>query len=138
MQSLAKGCPTIDLSDCPDLGPILFAVAAAKHGATFTGTHRLKLKESDRASAMAQELAAFGTSVTVEDNSVVVSATDFHRPDRILTGHNDHRIVMALAVLLTLTGGKIQGAEAVNKSFPNFFEKLKQSGITIHFHEADN
>lgn len=138
LQSLAEGCPTIDLSDCPDLGPILFAVAAARLGAIFTGTHRLKLKESNRAAAMAQELAAFGTSVTVEDNSVVVSAADFHRPDRILTGHNDHRIVMALAVLLTLTGGKLQGAQAVNKSFPNFFEKLKQSGITVHFHEADN
>ena len=54
--SLSKGMPTINISDCPDLGPVLFAVAAAKHGAVFTGTRRLRLKECDRAEAMADEL----------------------------------------------------------------------------------
>ena len=51
MDALCAGCPEIDISDCPDLGPILFAVAAAKNGAKFTGTRRLKIKESDRAEA---------------------------------------------------------------------------------------
>lgn len=138
LQSLCAGHPTIDISDCPDLGPILFAVAAAKQGATFTGTRRLKIKESDRAAAMAQELAAFGTEVTVEENSVEVSATRFHCPESILQGHNDHRIVMSLAVLLTLTGGKIAGAQAVRKSFPDFFERLKALGIEVISHETDN
>lgn len=132
-QSLCSGCPEIDISDCPDLGPVLFAVAAAKNGALFTGTRRLKMKESDRAAAMAQELAAFGTTVTVEENSVTVTPVDFHAPDRVLHGHNDHRIVMSLAVLLMLTGGEIEGAEAVRKSFPDFFEKLKQLGIQMQF-----
>lgn len=131
MQQLANGTPEIDISDCPDLGPVLFAVAAAKNGAVFTGTKRLKIKESDRAAAMAQELAAFGTKVTVEENSVTVIPADFHAPDRVLHGHNDHRIVMSLAVLLMLTGGEIQGAQAVRKSFPDFFEKLKQLGIEV-------
>ena len=137
LQSLRDGCPCIDLTDCPDLGPVLFAVAAAKNGAVFTGTRRLKIKESDRAAAMAEELAAFGTQVTIEENSVTVTPTSFYKPTRILNGHNDHRIVMSLAVLLTLTGGQIQGAEAVKKSFPDFFEKLKQLGIEVQTVETD-
>lgn len=137
LQSLCAGRPEIDLSDCPDLGPVLFAVAAAKNGAVFTGTRRLRIKESDRAAAMARELAAFGTQVTVEENSVTVTAADFHPPERVLCGHNDHRIVMSLAVLLMLTGGEIEGAQAVRKSFPDFFEKLKGLGIEVHTHETD-
>ena len=136
MQSLLEGCPEIDLSDCPDLGPVLFAVAAANNGAHFTGTRRLKIKESDRAEAMARELRAFGTEVIVEENSVTVVAKDFHAPDRVLEGHNDHRIVMALAVLLMVTGGVIAGAQAVRKSFPDFFEKLQQLGIEVQTDET--
>ncbi len=136
-ESLCAGCPEIDISDCPDLGPVLFAVAAAKNGAVFTGTRRLKIKESDRAAAMAQELAAFGTAVTVEENSVTVQPGSFHRPERTLGGHNDHRIVMSLAVLLTLTGGEIEGAQAVRKSFPDFFEKLQKLGIEVQTIETD-
>ena len=135
--ALLEGCPEIDIADCPDLGPILFAVAAAKNGATFTGTRRLKIKESDRAAAMAQELSAFGTQVTVRENSVVVCAQNFRRPDRILCGHNDHRIVMSLAVLLTLTGGEIRGAQAITKSFPGFFDRLRELGVEVFTYETD-
>ena len=135
--SLCAGCPEIDISDCPDLGPVLFAVAAAKNGAVFTGTRRLKIKESDRAAAMAQELAAFGTTLTVEENSVTVTPTHFHAPERALCGHNDHRIVMSLAVLLMRTGGEIQGAQAVRKSFPDFFDTLRQLGIEVQSNETD-
>lgn len=137
LQSLCAGRPKIDLSDCPDLGPVLFAIAAAKNGAVFTGTRRLKVKESDRAAAMAQELAAFGTKVTVEENSVTVDPANFHAPNRMLRGHNDHRIVMSLAVLLMLTGGELEGAQAVRKSFPDFFEKLKKLGIEVQTSEMD-
>lgn len=136
-ESIVRGCPEIDIADCPDLGPVLFAVAAAKHGAVFTGTRRLKIKESDRAAAMARELAAFGAEVTVEENRVIVNAKEFHRPEKMLYGHNDHRIVMSLAVLLTLTGGEIEGAQAVRKSFPDFFEKLRTLGIEVSTYEID-
>ena len=131
MQRLCDGCPEVDLTDCPDLAPVLFALAAAKNGGRFIGTHRLKLKESDRAQAMAKELSAFGTKVTVEENAVTIEPLAFHAPRRVLWGHNDHRIVMALAVLLTLTGGQLDGAQAVRKSFPDFFEKLRQLGLSI-------
>ncbi len=52
-------------------------------------------------------------------------------PTEPLQGHNDHRIVMALSVLLTQTGGTIEGAEAVKKSFPGFWEALQGLGVKI-------
>ena len=134
---IKKGVPTIHIGNCPDLGPILFAAAAAKHGAVFTGTKRLKIKESDRASAMAEELSKFGVSVTVHEDKVVVYPINFHAPSVPLYGHNDHRIVMSLAILLTLTGGEIIGAEAINKSYPSFFEDLRTLGIEVMEYEAD-
>ena len=129
---LKCGTPNIHIGDCPDLGPILFAVAAAKHGGIFTGTKRLKIKESDRAAAMATELKKFGTSVSIYDDTVVIYPADFHAPAEVLSGHNDHRIVMALSVLLTLVGGELDGAEAVNKSYPGFFDGLSALGIEVN------
>ena len=123
----------IDISDCPDLGPVLFAVAALTGGGRFTGTHRLKLKESDRANAMKHELKKFGIAIDVEENDVIVHPGELHAPTEALCGHNDHRIVMALSVLLTATGGVIEGAEAVNKSFPDFFERLQDLGVDLTY-----
>lgn len=134
--ALLKGTPTINISDCPDLGPVLFAVAGALHGSVFTGTKRLRLKECDRAEAMAQELKKFGIATSVREDSVVVYPHDFHAPDEILQGHNDHRVVMALTVLSSLTGGEIEGAEAVRKSMPDFFEKIKSVGVEVKSYDA--
>lgn len=128
---LKKGTPALDISDCPDLAPILFAVAAAKNGGVFSGTRRLKIKESSRAEVMTEELAKFGVSSSVYDDEVIIYPIKFKKPSGELDGHNDHRIVMAEAILLTLTGGVIDGAEAVTKSFPDFFEKLKSLGIEV-------
>jgi len=125
-----------DLSDCPDLAPILFAVAAAKGGAKFTGTARLKIKESDRGAVMAQELAKFGIEVDVGENEVAVHNCALKTPSEPLLSHNDHRIVMSLAVLATLTGGEIIDAEAVSKSYPDFFEVLKSLQIGTDIYEA--
>ncbi len=135
-EMLMRGTPTIHLGNCPDLGPILMAVAAAKSGAVFCGTRRLKLKESDRGEVMAAELRKFGTSVEVSEDSIVVYPGDFHAPQEPLCGHNDHRIVMALSVLLTATGGEILGAEAVRKSLPEFFDMLKPLGVEVNLYEA--
>ena len=122
---LVRGKPTIDIADCPDLAPVLMATAAALNGVTLTGTDRLKIKESDRGQAMADELAKFGVPVTVGDDFITVAAPKIlKKPDVPINGHNDHRIVMANAVLLTVTGGEIVGADAVNKSYPEFFDDL--------------
>ena len=95
----------IDVSGCPDLAPVLFAVAAAKHGAKFTGTRRLKIKESDRAEVMAEELAKFGVRVETSENEAAVFSNGLSKPKTMLSGHNDHRIVMALSVIASVTGG---------------------------------
>lgn len=128
---LEKGDTVIDVSDCPDLAPILMAVAAMKNGVTLTGTHRLKIKESDRGAAMAEELAKFGVKTENRENSIKVYKSELKTPYLPLYGHNDHRIVMSLAVLCTTVGGTIYGAEAVAKSFPSFFNKLKKLGIVL-------
>lgn len=123
---------TVDISDCPDLGPVFFAVAALCGGGEFTGTRRLKYKESDRAAAMRDELMKFGVTVTVGENTVSVSGS-LHAPTEPLCGHGDHRIVMALAVIATAVGGVIDGAEAVGKSFPDFFDKLASAGVELTY-----
>lgn len=121
-----------DLSDCPDLGPVAFAVAALLGKGMFTGTERLRLKESDRIEAMREELAKLGIEMAVSDNAVSIWGV-LRPPREPLCGHNDHRIVMALSVLLTVTGGEIEGAEAVNKSFPDYFDRLKDLGVKIEY-----
>ncbi len=128
---LKSGKKQFDLSNCPDLAPVMFALSAVFGGAHFTGTRRLKIKESDRALAMAQELAKFGIQVDVSENDVVVCGGKLNTPSDTLCGHNDHRIVMALSLLCSLTGGSIEGAESVAKSYPDFFEKIKSLGIVI-------
>lgn len=117
-----------DLSGCPDLGPVLFALAAYRGYGEFTGTRRLRYKESDRIETMRGELAAFGAEFDVEEDHVTIRCAQFHAPCRALSGHNDHRVVMALSVLCTVCGGEIEGAEAVAKSMPDFFEKLRALG----------
>lgn len=130
-RQLESGTPELDLSDCPDLGPVLFALAAAGNGAVFRGVARLRDKESDRIAAMQEELSKFRIR-SVADRDTFTVFPGFQNPDAPLEGHNDHRVVMALAVLCTAAGGTIRGAEAVSKSFPDFFDKLTELGVEIH------
>lgn len=128
---LADGTPTLDISNCPDLGPVLFALAALKNGAVFTGTDRLKIKESDRGAAMHEELRKLGGGLLFGDNKITVPKQKLCYRGIELDGHNDHRIVMALAVILSQTGGVIDGAQAVRKSYPGFFKDIKQLGAAV-------
>ncbi len=133
-KALEQGRAEIDLSDCPDLGPVLMAYAALHHGALFTGTRRLAMKESDRRAAMREELARFGIDVRLGPDRVAVDGV-LHAPSGPLSGHNDHRIVMALSVLCAVTGGTIDGAEAVNKSDPAFFDRIAACGARLTLSE---
>ena len=121
----------IDLSDTPDLGPVLFATAAALHGGRFTGIRRLRIKESDRVGAMAAELEKFGVTCSISENEMEIPSTGLCKPTVPLDGHNDHRVVMALSVLASLTGATILGAEAVAKSWPDYFQVLQDAGIDL-------
>ena len=129
--TLKKGFATVDLRDCPDLGPILFALAAELHGGLFTGTQRLRLKESDRCAAMAEELCKLGAEVLVEDDHVWIGDHPLFAPEEPLDAHGDHRVAMALSVLLTKYGGQLDGEASVGKSFPEFFDVLRALGVRI-------
>ena len=129
----------IDLSDCPDLAPILFSMAAI-FGGRFTHTDRLRLKESDRVSAMKEELEKLGAQISVVDGleggTVTIAPSELHAPTVPLSSHNDHRIAMSLSVLCTRFGGVIADARAVSKSMPDFFEKLRELGADIAITET--
>lgn len=133
---LKEGRPTISLADCPDLGPVLMAVAAVNNGAVFVDTERLKIKESDRGEAMKAELEKFGVEVEIADNKITVSS-GISKPNKVLLSHNDHRIVMSLSILCLKTGGEIEGYSAVNKSFPEFFGCIESLGAQVIYYENE-
>ncbi len=128
---LCDGCSELDISDCPDLGPVLFALAAVHNGAVFTGTKRLAIKESDRGKIMCAELEKFGIQTEWSENKIVIKKGELHAPAQTVKGYNDHRIVMALATLLTVTGGSVDDAHAVSKSFPGYYASLSELGIEL-------
>lgn len=130
-KQISEGRPTLDISDCPDLGPVLIALASLKNGAIFIGTDRLKAKESDRGNAMHQELVKLGGGLVFGDNSITVPKQKLQYKGEPIDGHNDHRIVMAMSVILSQTGGEIRGAEAVRKSYPGFFENIRKLGAEV-------
>ena len=123
----------IDLADCPDLGPILMVLGTLCQGqTTIRNAGRLRLKESDRIAAMEEELKKFGAKIQSDENTVTIQGSPLVMPG-LLAGHNDHRVVMALAVA-ALAGGytaRISGAQAVAKSWPGFFAALQQLGAGI-------
>lgn len=123
----------LDISNCIDLGPILFAFASMKHGAKFTNTSRLKIKESDRILAVSSEITKFGVKLSDFSDFVVVDKQILIKPKNVLFGQNDHRIVMMLSVMASVYGGTIEGIEAVNKSYPSFFKDLESLGIEVHY-----
>lgn len=129
--AIAVGRPVLDVSQCPDLAPILMVLGAANNGVTLTSTGRLKLKESDRGKAMAEELGKFGIRVDVDADSISVGGSQIRKLEERISTHNDHRIAMALSILCTLTGGVIENCRVVEKSFPDFYDTLSALGIQV-------
>ncbi len=125
-----------DLSQCPDLGPALFAFACFYGGAKFKGTQRLKIKESDRVGAMQAELEKFGAKLTDYGDRAEIRCENIKAPAMPVDSHNDHRIAMATAMLLIKTGGTIENAQCVSKSMPDFFEKLRRLNVEAEEYET--
>ncbi len=132
-EKLNEGFYECNIKNCIDLGPILFAFASLKHGGCFTGVNRLRIKESDRISDIKEELLKFKIDFIEEEDKVIIKNKNIQKPNIVLNGKNDHRIVMALSIMLTKFGGEIEGIEAVNKSYPSFFEDLKGLGIGVKY-----
>ncbi len=127
----------IDLADCPDLGPVLTVLGACCEGTTtIHNAGRLRIKESDRIFAMESELRKFGVDITsTEDTITIVGAGDaLQTPAEPLAAHNDHRVVMSLAVLALGKGLAVDlaDAQAVSKSWPTFFLALAELGAEIN------
>ena len=124
----------INLADCPDLGPILMVLGLFCEGETvICNAGRLRLKESDRIAAMEQELRKFGGDISSEGGTVTVRGSALHPPAELLLAHNDHRVVMSLTVLAAAAGlpAEIEGAEAVAKSWPDFFDAMRRLGVEV-------
>ena len=127
----------IDLADCPDLGPVLMAMGLLCRGRTvIRNAGRLRLKESDRIAAMEQELRKLGGCIRSEGGTVWIEGGPLHPPAVPLSGHNDHRVVMSLTVLAAAARLPvcIEGAEAVDKSWPDFFAAVRQLGVEVELY----
>ncbi len=123
---------TFDATDCPDLFPPLAALAAYCKGTTvIKGTHRLAAKESDRAKTLQQIFGEMGIEISLKKDEMFVRGGSVKTAE--VSSHHDHRIAMAAAVAALGAEGTIEisNADAVNKSYPQFYEDLKKLGTTV-------
>jgi 3-phosphoshikimate 1-carboxyvinyltransferase len=126
------GAFTFDATDCPDLFPPLAALAAYCNGtSTIRGARRLTTKESDRGKAITDVLQALNINAVTEDDEMIIKGGEVR--GACVSSHNDHRIAMMAAVAAPGSRGEvtITGAEAVNKSFPEFFDTLIRLGVVM-------
>jgi len=122
----------LDALHCPDLFPVLTALAANCSGISkIHGVHRLIHKESNRGEALKQEFNKIGVSIDFEDDTMIIKG------GKVVGGevfaHNDHRIAMALTLAALNASGQvtIKGAECVNKTYPEFFNDMESLGVII-------
>jgi 3-phosphoshikimate 1-carboxyvinyltransferase len=122
-----------DFTHCPDLAQTIAVVCAAKgiHG-TFTGLESLRIKETDRISALQIELAKIGGQLQEVDASTWRLIPSRKLPaSASFNTYKDHRMAMAFAPLATLMDVRIENPGVVKKSYPKFWDDLKNVGITI-------
>lgn len=124
-----------DATDCPDLFPPLVALAANCNGVTrIHGLKRLKHKESDRGVTLQEEFSKLGIRIDLQDDIMLVyGVSKVKLLNQRLNSHHDHRIAMA-GVVAALNADfeiHIRNAEAVNKSYPDFYKHMQQLGAQI-------
>ena len=125
---LKSGHATISVADIPDLVPILSVFAAASKGAIFTDIRRLRLKESDRVASVIEMITNLGGEAFADEDTLTIRGTGLR--GGIVNSCNDHRIAMAAAIAATVCTQPVTvlGAEAVNKSYPQFWEEYRRLG----------
>ncbi len=131
LAQLANGTVTVSAADIPDLVPILAVTAAAKNGAEFTDIRRLRLKESDRVSTVIDMISALGGQAHADENTLYVNGTGLR--GGTVNSCNDHRIAMSAAIAATVCTKPVTilGADAVNKSYPQFWDEYRRLGGKI-------
>jgi 3-phosphoshikimate 1-carboxyvinyltransferase len=120
-------------TDCPDLFPPLVALAAYCNGTTsIEGARRLTHKESNRALTLQEEFGKMGIEITLQDDLMLIKGGAGIKAARVHSRH-DHRIAMACAVAGLKAGGDvvIEEADAIDKSYPDFYEHLKKLGAVV-------
>jgi 3-phosphoshikimate 1-carboxyvinyltransferase len=120
----------MDLSDCPDLFPVVSALAAAARGvSSLSGLRRLRLKESDRLQAMMLGLGRMGASLRLEGERLLIRGGSLKGAE--VDPRGDHRIAMAFAALALAAEGTtvIHDAECVSKSYPGFWRDMARLGV---------
>jgi 3-phosphoshikimate 1-carboxyvinyltransferase len=119
---------TADLSDCIDLLPTIAVLAAVAEGTSrFTGIARARIKESDRVAAVREGLTRMGIKVTEGKDYLTITGGKLQ--GNVIDSRNDHRIAMAFSLLGTVVGNtKIQQAECVTKTYPEFWDVLASLG----------
>ncbi len=123
---------TCDLANAPDIAQTIAVTCFGLGvGCELTGLHTLKIKETDRLEAMHMELSKLGAKVMVTDKSLTLEPTKEIIPDVSIDTYNDHRMAMAFGPLAIKTTLKINDAEVVSKSYPDFWEDLKKLGFDI-------
>jgi 3-phosphoshikimate 1-carboxyvinyltransferase len=124
---------TFNATECPDLFPPLVALASFCKGQTLIkGVTRLKHKESDRAMTLQEEFAKLGVKIDIKDDFMMVYGVDKVKSAKVFS-HHDHRIAMACAVAALRAEDvvEIDNAEAIDKSYPNFYKDLISLGVKI-------
>ncbi len=119
---------TIDVSQCPDLMPILSVLAAAKSGAEFVNIQRLRLKESDRVQSVQEMLSSMGIRTESTEDRLKVWPGEMK--SCTVNSYNDHRIAMAAAIAATVASGPISiiDGQCVSKSYPAFWKDFSKLG----------
>jgi 3-phosphoshikimate 1-carboxyvinyltransferase len=124
-----------DATDCPDLFPPLVALASVCHGSSFIkGVSRLAHKESDRALTLQEEFSKLGVDILINGDVMGIKGTTGSLRAASVHSRHDHRIAMAMAVAALRAGGPvlIEKADAINKSYPAFFDDLSKLGASVH------
>lgn len=131
-----SGC-RVDVDATPDLAPCLALLGAAARGETrLENIARLRIKESDRAAAITQTLAALGADIRQEGDAILIRGRGFLHGGSC-GAQGDHRIAMmaACAAAISKSPVSIAGAQAVAKSYPRFFEHLAALGLGVRMEE---
>lgn len=121
----------IDASDFPDLVPILATVASVAKGKTVIyGASRLRLKESDRLMSVSTVLSTLGADIRQTDDGLIINGKD-HLIGGSVDAFGDHRIAMSATVASSICNESVtvNGAESVNKSYPDFWQDMKALGL---------
>ncbi len=128
LRTLSAEKATVSARDIPDLIPILSIFAACSHGAAFTDIQRLRLKESDRVASVIAMIEALGGRANATEDTLTVCATGL--TGGTVDSFRDHRIAMSAAIASTVCRKPvvILGAEAVEKSYPQFWDEFQRLG----------